>query len=129
MVKPLSEVVSASYKIFLQKVKVFSSTQAFLFAGLEAPPVSLPEIHQARCHRSCVRTIPGQVRRLQTGSVSSVSTVVLTDTIPKEEWWQTRFFLSSLCFFLAKANLPKHIKIILVSLDVTSSLSHFTEYR
>lgn len=112
MAEHLSEVVSTSYEIFLQKVKVFSSTWAFLFAALEAPPVPLLEMHQACCHHSYVRTVPGQVRCLRNWSVSSISTPVPTDTMSKEEWWQTRFYVT----------LPKHIKLILVSLEVTSSL-------
>jgi len=129
MAEPLSEVVTAAYEIFLQKAKVFSSTWPFLFAALEAPPVSLPETRQACCHHSYVRTDPAQARRLRTGSESSISTPVPTDAVSKKEWWQTRAFLSSLCFFLAKVNLPEHIELILVSLELTSSLSQFTEYR
>lgn len=107
MAEPLSEVVSASYKIFLQKVNVFSSTWTFLFAALEALSVSLPETRQACCHHSYVRTVPGQVRRLRTGSVSGVSTPVLTDTISKDEWWQTRFFFVLFMFLAGNSQLTQ----------------------
>lgn len=41
-----------------------------------------------------------------------------------------KIFLSSLCYLLAKVNLLKLIKFyVSVSLEVTSLLSQFTEYR
>lgn len=107
MAKPLLEVVGASYKIFLRKVKVFCSTWAFLFAALEAPPVSLPETRQACCHHSYVRTVPGWLRWLRTGSESSVSTLGPAGTISKEEWWQTRGGFVLFMFLPGKSQLTQ----------------------
>lgn len=64
--------LATSSLCFLQdlstKGKTFSSTWAFPFAALEAPPMSLAERCQACCHHSYLKTAPGQVRQLWTGS-------------------------------------------------------------
>lgn len=65
----------------------------------------------------------------KSGGCNRVREHLGADTIAKEEWWHTRYFLSSLCFFLAKVNSHKDIKLIFVSLEATSLFSQFTEYR